>query len=358
MSRYVDACALELSRAYDEGLGNATTVFVGGGTPSRLGPDLLARLVSGVRARAGAEVTVECNPESTTPALLSALRDAGATRISLGVQSLAGHVLAGLGRAQHPGSVERAVALVGDAGFPTFSVDLVYGGSGETGRDWSGTLAGVLSLEPSPPHVSAYALTVEPGTPLARDPSRHPDDDVQADRYLEASSVLADAGLSWYEISNFARPGHECRHNLACWRQADYRGVGCAAHSHRSGRRSWNVRSVDRYVEVLERGGDPTAGEETLDPLRRSLERLELSLRTREGVPADALPELDELAPLVERRGGRAVLTVRGRLLANEVAVRLRVPGGLVATPSGPGLPAAARGPNTTERGKRGSLMA
>ncbi len=324
MERYVDACGAELARAYEDGLGDATTVFVGGGTPSRLGPDLLARLVAGVRRVPSAEVTVECNPESTTADLLAALREAGVTRISLGVQSLKGHVLAGLGRAQEPGSVERAVALVGAAGFTSFSVDLVYGGAGETDRDWIDTVEGVLALDPPPPHVSAYALTVEPGTPLARDASRHPDDDTQADRYLAVDERLAAAGLDWYEISNFARLGHECRHNLACWRQADYRGIGCAAHSHRAGRRSWNVRSVDRYVDVVERGASPLAGEEVLDARRRELERLELSLRTRGGVPAASLPDDPELRPLVARGGGRAVLTARGRLLANEVAMRLR----------------------------------
>jgi len=324
MERYVDACGAELARAYEDGLGDATTVFVGGGTPSRLGPDLLARLVAGVRRVPSAEVTVECNPESTTAELLAALREAGVTRISLGVQSLKGHVLDGLGRAQEPGSVERAVALVGAAGFTSFSVDLVYGGAGETDRDWIDTVEGVLALDPPPPHVSAYALTVEPGTPLARDASRHPDDDTQADRYLAVDGRLAAAGLDWYEISNFARPGHECRHNLACWRQADYRGIGCAAHSHRAGRRSWNVRSVDRYVDAVERGASPAAGEEVLDARRRELERLELSLRTRDGVPAASLPDDPELRPLVARGGGRAVLTAHGRLLANEVAMRLR----------------------------------
>ena len=332
MARYVEACLLEMGRAYEDGLADATTVFVGGGTPSRLPPRLLARLVAGVRRVAGAEVTVECNPESTTSELLAALRDAGVTRISLGVQSLRSHVLSGLGRVQEPGSVERAVALVGAAGFASFSVDLVYGGAGETDEDWSATLDGVLALDPSPPHVSAYALTVEPGTPLARDASRHPDDDVQADRYLAADERLADAGLAWYEISNFSRPGHECRHNMACWHQEDYRGFGCAAHSHSAGTRSWNVRSLERYVEVVEQGGRPLGGEEVLGPERRAFERLELALRTRDGVPAAALPDDDALRALVDRRNGRAVLTTRCRLLANEVALRLHLPGELGAT--------------------------
>jgi oxygen-independent coproporphyrinogen-3 oxidase len=234
-------------------------------------------------------------------------------------------VLEGLGRRQVAGSVERAVALVGEVGFESFSVDLIYGGAGETDDDWKATIDGVLALEPAPPHVSAYALTVEPGTALARDPSRHPDDDVQADRYLVLDDALAASGLDWYELSNFARPGHACRHNLSCWRQGDYRGFGCSAHSHAAGRRSWNIRSLDRYLAAVERAEPVVAGSEVLDAKRRELERLELGLRTRDGVPSRALPDDDALSGLVERHGGRAVLTARGRLLASEVALRLEV---------------------------------
>ncbi len=331
MGAYVAACRAEMARAYDEGLGPASTVFVGGGTPSTLPPDLLVELLSGVRLADGAEVTVECNPESTSPPLVAALREAAVTRVSLGVQSLRANVLAGLGRHHLPGDVERAVALVGEAGFATFSVDLIYGGAGESDDDWRRTLEGVLGdLDPSPPHVSAYALTVEPGTPLSRDAARHPDDDVQADRYLLADAVLSAAGLEWYEISNFARPGHECRHNLACWHQGDYRGFGCAAHSHAAGRRSWNIRPIERYIAAASAGAATTAGGQRLGARERAVEALRLSLRTRDGVPESAVPDLPELEGLLDRPDGRAVLTPRGRLLANEVALRL------VATESGP----------------------
>jgi len=323
MARYAAACALEISRAYEGGLGVATTVFVGGGTPSLMPPPLLAGLIGTIKKTPGAEVTVECNPESTTRELLEALAGVGVNRISLGVQSLAPHVLRGLGRHHVPGAIERAVELVGEVGFPTFSVDLVYGGAGETELDWRATLEGVLALEPSPPHVSAYALTIEPGTPLARDPARHPDDDTQADRYLLADELLANAGLAWYELSNFARAGHECRHNQACWRQADYRGFGCAAHSHTDGVRSWNIWSLDRYIAAVERGEPPRGGSETLPPTRRALERLQLALRTRDGVAEASLRRDPDLEGLVKRVHGRAVLTARGRLLANEVSHRL-----------------------------------
>ena len=215
----------------------------------------------------------------------------------------------------------RAVSLARAADFTSFSVDVIYGAAGESLDDWARTLDAVLELEP--PHVSAYALTVEPGTPLAREVARHPDDDDQAAKYALADERLAAARLGWYEISNWARPGYECRHNLLYWRQGDYRGIGCAAHSHAAGRRWWNVRTPDRYIELVTEGRSPVAAEEVLDDDERRREALQLALRTRAGVPIDAVPDAQEIEPLVSRAGGRAVLTVEGRLLANEVAVRL-----------------------------------
>jgi oxygen-independent coproporphyrinogen-3 oxidase len=325
-SAYVDACLRQLRDAYEAGLGPAATVFFGGGTPSRLDGDELARLLEGVHHREGAEVTVECNPEDVTIGLLRTYAEAGVNRISLGVQSLAPHVLAGLGRSHSPAAVPRAVAAIGEVGLASYSVDLIYGAKGETDRDWAATLTGLLDLEHPPPHVSAYALQAEPGTPLWRDPERHPDDDVQARRYEIAEEVFNSAGLSWYELSNWSRPGHECRHNQNYWRQGDYLGVGCAAHSHLQGRRFWNIRTPERYMAAVATGSAIVAGEERLEPDQRRLEALELALRTREGVEAAALPDDDQLAGLVARTGGRAVLTLRGRLLANEVACRLRPP--------------------------------
>jgi oxygen-independent coproporphyrinogen-3 oxidase len=175
----------------------------------------------------------------------------------------------------------------------------------------------------APPHVSAYALTVEPGTALATDPTRWPDDDDQADKYLLATEVLGAAGLEWYEISNWARPGHRCRHNLLYWRGGEYLGFGCAAHSHRHGRRWWNVRTPERYIEAVDSGRSAEAAGERLAAAERRLEMLQLAVRTADGVPVAALP-VDDLDGLVAVDGERAVLTVRGRLLANEVALRLR----------------------------------
>ncbi|MHB8439021.1 MAG: radical SAM family heme chaperone HemW [Acidimicrobiales bacterium] len=324
MEPYVEACVTELRRARAEGMGPASTVFVGGGTPSRLAPELFGCLLGEVQLQTGAEVTAECNPDDADPELLGAWRDAGVNRVSFGVQSMQPHVLAGLGRRHDPAAVARAMEAARTAGIDDCNIDLIYGTAVETDEDWDATLQAALALGPT--HVSAYALTIEPGTPLAADTSRHPDDDVQARRYEHADTVLGRAGFEWYELSNWALPGHQCRHNRLYWSQGDYRGIGCAAHSHLMGRRFWNIRTPERYIEAV-RGGKPTvAGEEVLDDEGRRFERLALSLRTSLGVPADALDQMTDLDDLVTRRDGVAVLTLRGRLLANEVTARLEVP--------------------------------
>jgi len=318
---YLDACRSDVERTVAAGLPAATSAFVGGGTPSLVPPDQLVAVLDAVPRASGCEVTVECNPDTVTPELLAAYVAGGVNRISLGVQSMVDHVLAGLGRSHVPANVVRAVDLVRAAGIPSFNLDLIYGGSGETVDDWRRTVEGALALDP--PHISAYALTVEAGTPLADDPDRHPDDDDQAEKYLIAADAFEAAGLAWYEISNWARPGHECRHNQLYWSMGDYQAFGCAGHSHRDGRRFWNVRTPERYIDAVTSGRSPEAAGERLDRDDSRLEALQLAVRTRAGVPAAALP-LDELDDLVELHGDRAVLTVRGRLLANEVALRLR----------------------------------
>ena len=331
MAAYAAACRDEARRHAATWPGPATSVYVGGGTPSLLPPDLLADVLDAIPRAPGAETTVECNPETVSTSLLSAYRAGGVTRLSFGVQSLVPHVLAGLGRRHTPGQVERAVAFAAEAGFAgRYSVDLIYGAAGESKHDWAASLDGVLGLDPPPLHVSAYALTVEPGTPLARDRARYPDDDDQADKYLYADRVLSSAGLEWYELSNWARPGHACRHNQLYWSQGNYAGIGCAAHSHRDGRRWWNVRTPERFIEAVARGRSPVAGQEDLDEVGRASERLVLGLRTRDGVPAEALPWAPELEGLVSWEGTRAVLTPRGRILANEVAIRLEMSSAVV----------------------------
>ncbi len=321
---YLDAVRLDIEATMGRPGHRATSVFVGGGTPSLVPAEQLARVLRAIPVADGAEVTIECNPESVDRASLDVYRRAGVNRLSFGVQSMVPEVLASLGRVHTPGTVDQVVAWTRDAGIESFNLDIIYGAAGESLDDWSRTLDAVLALDP--PHVSAYGLTVEAGTPLALDVPRHPDDDDQADKYLLATERLASVGLEWYEISNWARPGHECRHNELYWSQGDYLAFGCAAHGHRRGRRYWNLRTPDRYIDAIASHRSPVAGYETLDRATRRLEGLQLALRTRRGVPASALP-LDDadrpLEPFVTVRDGRAELTVDGRLLANEVALRL-----------------------------------
>jgi putative oxygen-independent coproporphyrinogen III oxidase len=325
MEDYAAACVTELGRARtDEGLPAATSVYFGGGTPSRLPADLLVEILDAVVRVEGAEVTVECNPEDATPERLATYLSGGVTRISLGVQSTVPHVLDGLGRRHGAAQVTDAADAVAGAGFATWSMDLIIGGFGESDDDWEQSLTDVIGRPHPPPHVSAYSLTVEPGTPLAADPERHPDDDTQARRYERADRILTGAGYRWEEISNWARPGHECRHNGLYWEQGDYRGIGSAAHSHRAGRRWWNVRTPERYIARIGSGRPATAGQEVLTVGQRHFEGLALRLRTPVGVPAASLPDDPDLAGLVERAEDRAVLTVRGRLLANAVTARLQ----------------------------------
>jgi putative oxygen-independent coproporphyrinogen III oxidase len=325
MERYADACVTELHRLTEAGeLQPATSVFFGGGTPSRLHPETLCRILSAIPVSADAEVTVECNPEDADHEHLATYRRAGVNRLSFGLQSTHAHVLAGLGRRHVPDAAARIAAAVHDAGYENWNLDLIFGGAGETDADWRETLARVLDLPNPPPHLSAYALTIEPGTPLARDSGRHPDDDTLAARYEMADDILNRAGYRWEEISNWARPGHRCRHNHLYWDQGDYAGIGSAAHSHRAGERWWNVRTPDRYIDAIESSRSPEAGREVLTPEQREFEALSLSLRTPRGVPSANLSQADELAGLIEESDGQAVLTVRGRLLANEVTTRIR----------------------------------
>jgi oxygen-independent coproporphyrinogen-3 oxidase len=259
------------------------------------------------------------------------------TRISLGVQSTVPHVLAGLGRRHGSDQATEAARAVAAAGFESWNMDLIIGGAGEADADWARSLGDVLGLESPPPHLSAYSLTVEPGTPLAAAPDRHPDDDVQADRYEETDRILHDHGYGWEEISNWARPGHQCRHNGLYWAQGEYRGIGSAAHSHADGRRWWNVRTPDRYVDAIGAGRPARSGEEVLTAVLQRFEALALALRTPVGVPLDALPDHPDLEGLVDRSSGRAVLTVRGRLLANAVTARLIVDGPMAEAAGSPG---------------------
>ncbi|HUF98093.1 MAG TPA: radical SAM family heme chaperone HemW [Ilumatobacter sp.] len=319
--RYLAALRADIGHAVHDGMPVASSIFVGGGTPSMVEPDALMAVLADVPVENEAEITIECNPDNVTVELLRAYVDGGVNRVSVGVQSMVTHVLGALGRQHSRSNVQRAVEAVHAAGMPTFNLDIIYGAAGESLADWERTVAEVVGLEP--PHVSAYGLTIEAGTPLAAQPDRHPDDDDQADKYHVVDEALAAAGLDNYEISNWAKPGHECRHNVLYWRQQNYRGFGCAAHSHHDGRRWWNVRTPDRYIDLVEASEPTEAAGETLDDATRAFEALELQLRMRDGVPLDAL-DADGLDGLIEQRGDRWVLTRPGRLLANEISLRLK----------------------------------
>ena len=331
---YVDACIADLRRHVVAGTAApATTVFFGGGTPSLLPADRLVAILDEIPRSVDAEVTVECNPDSVDADKLAAYRAAGVTRVSFGVQSMRPRVLAALGRTHDPANVTRAVALALDVGFPTFNLDLIYGTPGETVDDWRATLTETIELEP--PHVSAYALTVEPATQLGRNVAAGapaPDDDDQAEKYEIADELLGAGGLGWYEVSNWARAGHECRHNLLHWSSGDYLPIGCAAHGHRVGHRWWNVRTPERYIALVAAGDDPTGGGEELDDATRAEEQLTLAIRTRTGailpISMQAQATLLVDAGLLVRAGDRVVLTRRGRLLATDVTARLLVAGG------------------------------
>jgi oxygen-independent coproporphyrinogen-3 oxidase len=319
IEQYMDALLANVKRTTDMPV--VDTVFVGGGTPSMVPPQLLMAVVNGLPLSDQVEITVECNPDDVTEELMAAYVRGGVNRISMGVQSMVPHVLATLGRTHQPDNVVRAVKAARVAGISSINLDIIYGAVTETLDDWRQTLEQAVALAPD--HVSAYGLTVEPGTALATRPDDYPDDDDQADKYLLANELLESAGLINYEISNWSRPGHECRHNQMYWGQGNYIGFGCAAHSHKDGRRWWNVRTPERYIDCVSRGVSTETAGETLDDDTRHREALELALRTREGVPSDSLP-IDELDDLVEERGDQVVLTVRGRLLANEISLRLR----------------------------------
>jgi oxygen-independent coproporphyrinogen-3 oxidase len=328
------ATAVAELRLAAERLGGASpavgTVFFGGGTPTLLAPRDLARVLAAVDAELGlapgAEITVEANPETVDLPRLRELRAAGFTRVSLGMQSAAPHVLATLERAHAPGRAAAAAREARAAGFEHVSLDLIYGAPGETDRDWRATVDAALAAEPD--HVSAYALTLEPGTRMTarvragRLPA--PDEAALARRYEIADARFAAAGLRWYEISSWAAgDAARCRHNLGYWTGGDWWAVGPGAHGHVGGTRFWTLRHPAAHAAAVAEGRLPVDGFEVLDDGAQRLERLMLGLRLAAGLPGDELPAVAlrglTAAGLVELAGGRARLTLRGRLLGDGV---------------------------------------
>ena len=314
------------------------TVFFGGGTPTQLPAADLVRIVDGLEQAfgfaPGIEITTEANPDSVTPESLATLRAGGINRISFGVQSAIGHVLATLDRTHDPARVPEVVRWAREAGFDQVSVDLIYGTPGESMDDWRRSVDHATSLEPD--HVSAYALIVEQGTALARQVRRGeiamPDDDEMADKYLLADDMLAAAGFTWYELSNWARDeSSQCRHNVLYWQSANWWGFGPGAHSHVGGTRWWNVKHPSAYADRLAAGMSPMLDSELLDAETTRTERVLLESRLRTGLDLDILDTAGQKAiPGLVDRGlvtdtDPLVLTREGRLLADAV-VRALLP--------------------------------
>ena len=330
---------MDLTLAADRAAGyeyeDISTVFFGGGTPTLLPADDLVRMLDHLRSLIpladGAEVTTEANPDSVTRASLSRLADGGITRVSIGMQSAVPSVLATLDRTHDPERVPQVVQWAKDAGLQV-SLDLIYGTPGETLADVETSVRAALACEVD--HLSAYSLIIEGNTAMARQLRRGeleaPDPDDMADKYELVDDLTREAGLSWYEVSNFARtPEHRSRHNLAYWRGADWWGIGPGAHRHRDGLRAWNVKHPSRYARMLAAGELPVADSEQVAAQDRLVERIMLELRIADGLPVEVVPAEQRAMLEVHRdRGhleaealaaGRAVLTRSGRLLADAV---------------------------------------
>ncbi|NOY57081.1 MAG: radical SAM family heme chaperone HemW [Actinobacteria bacterium] len=329
IERYVSAVVAEIER--EPVWRQLDAVYVGGGTPSRVPPVLLASIVDALERRfgfvPGVEISLEANPEDWTLAVGDGLREAGFTRVSFGVQSFDHEVLNALGRMHSPERAETAVGAARLTGF-SVNVDLIFGTPGERKTDWIAGVARTFSLAPD--HVSAYALTIERGTALGRAVAAGapaPDEDLQADDYEALEKAARAAGLVRYEVSNYARPGHTCVYNLVTWAQGDYLAFGAGAHGHRNGERFRNVRRIDAYLDRVEAGIRPVQGTERLDPWGREQERLLLGLRRTAGVEAgdggihlleSAWGTRLEHAGVIDLEGSR--LRVRRPLLTDEVS--------------------------------------
>jgi oxygen-independent coproporphyrinogen-3 oxidase len=295
VSRYISALAAELALRVDS-RHEIDTLYLGGGTPSLLGASGVERLLDVLRghfsAAADAEITIEANPEDIAGQALATWRRAGITRVSLGVQSFDSAVLAWMHRIHDAAMARHAARAIADAGFDSWSLDLIFALPHELSRDWSRDLDEALALDP--PHISAYGLTVEPRTPLARWVERGVTSDVREEHYerefLEAHERLSAAGLRHYEVSNYGRAGHESRHNSAYWREVPYLGFGPSAHSFDRRERRWNAREYQAWTALLAAGTDPVGGSEVLRGDQRSLEHMFLALRTSHGVSVDELP--------------------------------------------------------------------
>ncbi len=335
VSRFIDAIKAELvTRGIGPSEGVLGSVYLGGGTPSKLGAGVadITNLISTVSQKPLAElgeVTVEANPEDVSPDVVRAWLDGGVNRVSLGVQSFDEAVLEWMHRTHTVPQVAEAVRILNGEGIPRISLDLIFALPGTLRRDWTRDLETAVSLEPC--HLSVYGLTVEPHTPLGRWTDRGRVAGASEERFetefLEANWRLSAAGFLHYEVSNYARPGEHSRHNSAYWSGAHYLGVGPSAHGFDGETRRWNAREYVRWLELVEGGADPMEGDETLWPAEVAAERVYLGLRTTEGLLASE-EEFQTAAPWVEagwarRERDRLVLTPLGWLRMDTLATNL-----------------------------------
>ena len=326
---YIDAVLQELKSAPQD---QVPTIFFGGGTPSLLPANDLGRVITAIRERntltKDCEITLEANPDSVTEEKLAGYLSAGFNRISFGMQSAQPHVLAVLDRTHNPANVKRAVNMARAAGFKSISVDLIYGTPGESLDDWRATVTEALALDID--HISAYALIVETGTKLAAQIKRGdltmPIDDLMADMYLLVDQMCNTAGFEWYELSNWAKPGHECQHNIAYWQSANWWGLGPGAHSHIDKKRFWNVKHPTAYKQKLFAGESPIAESEDLSAEQLRDESVMLAIRMRSGLPLQLLDEaaIERLSQYqssghINEVAGSIQLTAKGRLIADRL---------------------------------------
>ena len=336
-NRYLAALYAELDRSPRE---PAATLFLGGGTPNASAARTIAELVGRVRAHyslsRGCEISIEINPELVRDGDFELYREAGITRVSIGVQSFVPAEIAILGRKHAPEDIGAVVTVARNAGIASLSLDLIFAVPGQTPQTWRSSLERAIALDVD--HVSTYGLTVEQNTPYAawqlREPGAFLNDDEEGELYAIALETLRDAGYEQYEISNFARASHRCAHNANYWVNGEYAGLGVGAASYRDGVRSVHVRSLELYVAAALAGEQIPSEGERLDGLRRAGEAIMLALRTTQGVRLGEFKErygvdvVEHYAPvlaryseagLLERTDDFMRLTERGRFVANDV---------------------------------------
>lgn len=339
---YIDAVITEIKLAAKTvGRKKVPTIFFGGGTPSLLPSEDVARVLAAIRAdfdlARDAEITLEANPDAVSREFLAGIAEAGVNRISLGMQSAVPHVLQALDRTHNPENVAKAVNLAREVGIENLSVDLIYGVPGETTDDWNQTFTEALELPIN--HISAYALIVEAGTKLAarlkRGEIKMPTDDETAEKYLLFDSAARSAGFEWYELSNWAKSGGACRHNIAYWDGSSWWGVGPGAHSYWNGRRWWNIKHPNTYQAALRKGETPESSNEVLTEQNVKDEFIMLQIRLRDGISLLSLTEAQRKTASAFRdsghidnlawENGRLTLAPNGRLIADRIVRELLV---------------------------------